>query len=158
MDAKTSSKAEPLASSKRSQTFYKSNSRKQLSSFILFASTVIFLNLSPPQQSSDIVNNSHPQNLNHAQNELSRLELPDKQRDNIAYWLSFIEMIFNQPTKGSQLRGKRNQIVLAEAKIIGKIAKMWYIKKKIRKFNKKLKKHTIAVPVITAIPIYEHSY
>lgn len=55
---------------------------------------------------------------------------------------------------------KRHQIVrlLGEAKMLAKMAKIWFIKKKIKKLNKKLKKHTIAVPVITAIPIYEHSY
>lgn len=49
-------------------------------------------------------------------------------------------------------------IMFSEAKMLIKMAKMIYIKKKIKKLNKKLKKHTIAVPVITAIPIYEHSY
>lgn len=52
----------------------------------------------------------------------------------------------------------RNQHGLVEGKIFKKVAKVLYIKKKIKKLGKKLKKHTIAVPVFTAIPIYEHSY
>lgn len=70
----------------------------------------------------------------------------------------------NNNNCSSQLDGaKQNQnghslIMFCEAKMLVKMAKMIYIKKKIKKLNKKLKKHTIAVPVITAIPIYEHSY
>ena len=55
-------------------------------------------------------------------------------------------------------RGASTNVMFADAKVLGKMAKVWYIKKKLKKVAKKLKKKTIALPVITAIPIYEHSY
>ena len=69
--------------------------------------------------------------------------------------LKFAKLMFSNPMR----LGKRTmRYTQAEAKILGKMAKVWYIKKKVKKLGKKLKKHTIAVPVFTAIPIYEHSY
>lgn len=69
--------------------------------------------------------------------------------------VNFMTLMFTNPIK----LGQRNlRFTMAEAKVIGKMAKVWFIKKKIKKLSKKLKKHTIAVPVFTAIPIYEHSY
>lgn len=69
--------------------------------------------------------------------------------------LTFMQLMFTNPVK---LGTRRLRVTLADAKVIGKMAKVWFIKKKIKKLSKKLKKHTIAVPVFTAIPIYEHSY
>lgn len=74
---------------------------------------------------------------------------------NLQSCLKFIGLMFTNPIR----LGKRTtRSIQAEAKVLGKMAKVWYIKKKIKKLSKKLKKHTIAVPVFTAIPIYEHSY
>lgn len=75
--------------------------------------------------------------------------------ENLQACLKFVELMFTNPLK---LGVRRTRSIQAEAKVLGKMAKMWYIKKKIKKLSKKLKKHTIAVPVFTAIPIYEHSY
>ena len=69
--------------------------------------------------------------------------------------LEFARLMFKSPLRLSQ---RTTRFTLAEARVLGKMAKVWYIKKKIKKLSKKLKKHTIAVPVFTAIPIYEHSY
>lgn len=45
-----------------------------------------------------------------------------------------------------------------EALMLTDMARMWYIKKKIRKIGKKLRKSTIALPIFTTIPIHGHSY
>lgn len=74
---------------------------------------------------------------------------------NLQSCFKFVELMFTNPMK---LGVRQTRSIQAEAKVLGKMAKMWYIKKKIKKLSKKLKKHTIAVPVFTAIPIYEHSY
>lgn len=148
------------------------NSRRQFSSFVLFLSVVVLVNLCPfhdefnyekshPQQTSsnlilpenDAVSSSQslnsllaqirpPMNLNAY---LVRLDV----------CLRFIKLMFSNPMK---LGPKTVRFTQAEARMLGKMAKVWYIKKKIKKLSKKLKKHTIAVPVFTAIPIYEHSY
>jgi len=140
-----------------------SNNRNQFSSFILFLSVIILVNLCPFQPEFG------------AQNFGEQKFCPDEtkvgpmgsvgssaQRSTLQGYLAhledglhFVRLIFTNPMRLSK---RATRSTLAEAKVLGKMAKMWYIKKKIKKLSKKLKKHTIAVPVFTAIPIYEHSY
>lgn len=158
-----------------------SSNKQQFSSFILFLSVVIIVNLSPFQ--SDLELSQQPNDA--ARVDGSNMEpiaeiMPNKQRHptvatsgeqhgsgylhqlssanylrNLQACFKFIELMFTNPIR---LSGRQTHSIQAEAKVLGKMAKMWYIKKKIKKLSKKLKKHTIAVPVFTAIPIYEHSY
>lgn len=149
-----SSKRKPAASNNLAPP-----NRKELSSFALFLSVVIFLNLCPFEQpaSSNTLDRSGIATKQGHQ----YYEYVARQRD-LGYLdatFSFVKLMFKNPIDLSvSERTRPMRFMQADAKIIAKMAKMWYIKKKIKKFNKKLKKHTIAVPVITAIPIYEHSY
>lgn len=132
------------------------NSRKQLSSFILFLSVVIFVNLCPFHSDLDLFN-SGSYVSRHGQG--ARLdEAPLNLSEDASYLgvcMRFMRLMFTNPVDFSK---RSLKVYQADARVIGKMAKMWYIKKKIKKLSKKLKKHTIAVPVFTAIPIYEHSY
>lgn len=144
------------------------HNRKQISSFVLFISAIVILNLCPPfqkdfEQSSDqanqktiiqsILDNKSSSLIPEAREEIQLTF--DSLARNVEGCLRFAKLMFTNPMR----LGKRtNTFSLAEARVLGKMAKVWYIKKKIKKLSKKLKKHTIAVPVITAIPIYEHSY
>lgn len=122
----------------------------QFSSFILFAALIVLLNLCPPFQLD--FDNDRQQVA-----PINRLQLPSQQQY-LSYFetsLQFVRLVFRSPLR---LDARTTRYSLAEARVLGKMAKVWYIKKKIKKLSKKLKKHTIAVPVFTAIPIYEHSY
>lgn len=124
----------------------------QFSSLLLFASLVLFLNLCPPFQ----LDFDQPRTQQWPQ--ARQLLAPSNQRACLSYFesgLQFVRLIFTNPMR---LEARASRFSLAEARMLGKMAKVWYIKKKIKKLSKKLKKHTIAVPVFTAIPIYEHSY
>lgn len=117
---------------------------------MLFASSVIILNLCTFEP--DLATYSIGQHVDQPAKSLGSSEQLDS-------CLTLIKRIFSNPLNIPQSRPARHRRVFqADAKVLAKVAKMWYIKKKIKKLNKKLKKHTIAVPVITAIPIYEHSY
>ena len=155
---------------------------RQLSSFILFASVVILLNLCPPfnldsdQALSHSKSAQHITTLNtgfsslestmsqlnnpsHSLTTRSQVNTQNKQHFECTTYLDkcleFVKLMFTNPMRMSK---RTTRFSLAEARVLGKMAKVWYIKKKIKKLSKKLKKHTIAVPVFTAIPIYEHSY
>lgn len=117
-------------------------SKGQLSSFVLFVSLVLLINLCPPFE------------LDFG---IQPLRMPN-QRQCLGYFessLQFVRLMFRNPMR---MEARATRYTLAEARVLGKMAKVWYIKKKIKKLGKKLKKHTIAVPMFTAIPIYEHSY
>lgn len=158
------------------------NNRKQFSSLVLFVSVIIIVNLCPPFQ-PDLepevqkcllkkgsnfvgVNNNEASYCEQQGGETflsvwsdSINKLSETRASTLRYHLNtclkFIRLMFTNPIK----LGKRTvRYTVADAKVLGKMAKVWYIKKKIKKLSKKLKKHTIAVPVFTAIPIYEHSY
>lgn len=153
--------------------------RQQFSSFIFFLSVIIIVNLSPFSTDLELFQDDDTTATTTSQisltiptsnrNEQNMLIIKpsvatEKQLDSSGYeayltqlraCLKFIGLMFTNPIKlGRRTTGS----IQAEAKVLGKMAKMWYIKKKIKKLSKKLKKHTIAVPVFTAIPIYEHSY
>lgn len=137
--------------------------RKQLSSFILFLSVIIFVNLCPFHPELELFNNNDDNNNNnyHHLNDSKHAALTTTQiiqNTNLNSCFEFIRLMFTNPINFNKRKGIRRGSIQAEARVIGKMAKMWYIKKKIKKLSKKLKKHTIAVPVFTAIPIYEHSY
>lgn len=163
--------------SKRSQVAPQCG-KSQLSSFILFASLIILINLCPFQNDFDETPVAGRDNLPNVANKSPLgggitevnygLDLPItaqqvQQAQNYAdSYLSylqtswqFVRLMFSQPLR---LNKRVLRYTQAEARVLGKMAKVWYIKKKIKKLSKKLKKHTIAVPVFTAIPIYEHSY
>lgn len=142
--------------------------KSQLSSFLLFASLIILINLCPFQSdfySDDVASRT---TITRQAGPLSSSVWPtsgnnDKelQLTSSSYLtylqtsLEFVKLVFRQPLR---LNKRVTRCSQAEARVLGKMAKVWYIKKKIKKLSKKLKKHTIAVPVFTAIPIYEHSY
>jgi hypothetical protein len=139
--------------------------KSQLSSFILFASLIILINLCPFQTDLDDASPGHligkPAAFP-AINEISLARLQQRTQFHAGSYLSylrasleFVRLMFSQSLR---LNKRVTRHTLAEARVLGKMAKVWYIKKKIKKLSKKLKKHTIAVPVFTAIPIYEHSY
>lgn len=149
------------------------NNRKQFSSFVLFLSVIIIVNLCPFQPdietcypTNDSRNNEQQcsQQQNEAETFLALFSSSINKigetktftyRHHMNNCFKFIRLMFTNPLR----LGKRaTRFTVADAKVLGKMAKMWYIKKKIKKLSKKLKKHTIAVPVFTAIPIYEHSY
>lgn len=142
-----------------------------MSSFVLFLSVIILVNLCPFQ--SDFEPSSGHQDEQQQQPVARMVTFEQNNRPKLASenltfsrqyshllthmeaCLEFVKLMFKNPMK----LGKRTtRFTLAEARVLGKMAKVWYIKKKIKKLSKKLKKHTIAVPVFTAIPIYEHSY
>lgn len=135
----------------------KSQSRNQLSSFVLFISVIIIVNLCPFEPQPERTSTDDP-----ASTGMLRPNSAEQVHQALSSLLShvqtsvnFMTLMFTNPIK----LGQRNlRFTMAEAKVIGKMAKVWFIKKKIKKLSKKLKKHTIAVPVFTAIPIYEHSY
>lgn len=161
--------------------FLSTNNRKQFSSLILFVSVIIMVNLCPLQpdlepESSCVLRERKYDNGDNNNNNFQQY-CPHRGETFLSVWsnsinklsetkastyrfyldtcLKFIRLMFTNPMR----LGKRTvRYTMAEAKVLGKMAKMWYIKKKIKKLSKKLKKHTIAVPVFTAIPIYEHSY
>lgn len=157
------------------------NNRKQFSSLILFVTVIIIVNLCPFQpdieptatkcllknEASFGVKNSNEVVSTYCEESETFLsiwsdsinKLSETRASTLRYHLNtcfkFIALMFTNPIK----LGKRTmRYTVADAKVLGKMAKVWYIKKKIKKLSKKLKKHTIAVPVFTAIPIYEHSY
>jgi hypothetical protein len=139
--------------------------KSQLSSFILFAGLIILINLCPFQ--TDPADESARTAVD-LQPELagpgSAAHLAAQPSQNYAHLymnylqasVDFVRLMFSQPPL--RLNKRVTRFTQAEARVLGKMAKVWYIKKKIKKLSKKLKKHTIAVPVFTAIPIYEHSY
>lgn len=146
------------------------NNRRQFSSFVLFLSVVVLLNLCPfhdefnyeklhPQTGDNLMpyEKQVPQSINL----LEQIRSPMTPMNLNAYLvkldscLRFVKLMFSNPIR---LGPRTVRFTQAEARMLGKMAKVWYIKKKIKKLSKKLKKHTIAVPVFTAIPIYEHSY
>lgn len=144
--------------------------QQQLSSFVLFASVILFVNLCPPFQQDLPAKYTNDQDREFSKSapatktpstEETLLGATSGRLPPIAccsWWqncLRFIRLVFTSPIKLGQRTTRYTQ---AEAAMLGKMAKVWYIKKKIKKLGKKLKKHTIAVPVFTAIPIYEHSY
>lgn len=164
-----------------------SNGKQQFSSLILFILVIIIVNLSSFQSDlemllhrDEISSSDHTSTSKNDQQILTATELrpneegdptvlTDKQLDgefgyyfkhadymkNLRTCFKFFELMFTNPIR---LNRRRTRSIQAEARVLGKMAKVWYIKKKIKKLSKKLKKHTIAVPVFTAIPIYEHSY
>lgn len=142
MDA---SKSNKLAT----HTIISSSNRKQFSSFILFLSVIIIVNLCPFQHDFG--------NFEQKAQSFSTSKRSEHQSYivHIERCYEFVKLMFTNPIRMS---GRTTRFMQADAKVLGKMAKMWYIKKKIKKLSKKLKKHTIAVPVFTAIPIYEHSY
>lgn len=156
--------------------------KSQFSSMLLFASVIVLVNLCPFEQdlhtnSSKGINNNkdiipHQVDLLLSSSQMSmencHLNTAKKQQQctnettNLMYishqiekFLKIVKLMFSNPIKMNQ---RVVRYTMAEARVLGKMAKVWYIKKKIKKLSKKLKKHTIAVPVFTAIPIYEHSY
>lgn len=133
--------------------------KSQLSSFILFASLIIMINLCPFQTDhQDQTLSTGGQNLPRSSGLLQHKQHYDTSSSSLTYLRSsfeFVKLMFSQPLR---LNKRVTRFTQAEARVLGKVAKVWYIKKKIKKLSKKLKKHTIAVPVFTAIPIYEHSY
>ena len=137
--------------------------RKQFASCILFLSAVILVNLCPFHSELELIepsdNKPQPQAQPQPQIELNTMQANQREDASLAgqlkSCLQFVQLMFTNPVR----LGKRTtRFTQAEARVLGKMAKVWYIKKKIKKLSKKLKKHTIAVPVFTAIPIYEHSY
>lgn len=154
--------------------------RKQLSSFILFISVVIFVNLCPFHPELSLFDNAPESNIEELTNAISQAAggkqiisvhshggFQTTTRPEVTHessflnrCLAFVKLMFTNPIKFNRQRSAHSTrgSLQAEARVIGKMAKVWYIKKKIKKLSKKLKKHTIAVPVFTAIPIYEHSY
>lgn len=158
-----------------------SNNKQQFSSLILFLSVIIIVNLSPFQSDLEIYQQPNdaatidgsnmepiaeimPNEHRHPTAATSKEQLDSgylhqlssaNYLKNLQACFKFIELMFTNPIRLSR---RQTRSIQAEAKVLGKMAKMWYIKKKIKKLSKKLKKHTIAVPVFTAIPIYEHSY
>ena len=141
-----------------------SNNRKQFSSFILFLSVIIIVNLCPfdsdlkeaPQQDATNVSKYlFHTTAQQEQQSSNHLSLTSGYLEQMQRCIRFVQLIFTNPIRLNQ---RTTRFFQADAKMLGKMAKMWYIKKKIKKLSKKLKKHTIAVPVFTAIPIYEHSY
>lgn len=136
--------------------------RKQLSSFILFLSVIIFVNLCPFHPELELFNSNNNESTNVIQHKYSTTKhnynIIGKTDNYLNNCFEFIKLMFTNPVNFNKRHGIRRGSIQAEARVIGKMAKMWYIKKKIKKLSKKLKKHTIAVPVFTAIPIYEHSY
>lgn len=140
----------------------------QLSSFVLFLSVVILVNLCPFDSETNwfaakfahtnLMTANQKQTSDDASTQLNNFMRPPPGYVPGQFASSFVEvvrLVFTQPVRLSR---RTTYSTFAEAKVLGKMAKMWYIKKKIKKLSKKLKKHTIAVPVFTAIPIYEHSY
>lgn len=153
------------------------NTRKQSSSLILFVFAIIIVNLCPlqpdlePEVTCALLERSHEADIDTQQHcpkqgetflsawSRSIKQLSETEASTYGHYLKrcleFIKLMFTNPMR---LNRRTMRYTLADARVLGKMAKMWYIKKKIKKLSKKLKKHTIAVPVFTAIPIYEHSY
>lgn len=143
-----------------------SNRKQPFPSFVLLLTVVILFTLSPFQLR---LNNPELSNETQIVNQLSPTsELLNSERvtgsEEAPYHRSYFESYvikFLQTMswfKLNPIKFSCERFNQAEAKVLGKMAKMWYIKKKLKKLGKKLKKHTIAVPVFTAIPIYEHQY
>lgn len=136
------------------------NNRRQLPSLVLLLTVVVFVNLCAFHD--DLASEDQPalvlSNSSATHNQIQKIKLQDTSVSkwiNLDECLQFVKLMFSSPIK---LGPRRIRFTQAEARMLGKMAKVWYIKKKIKKLSKKLKKHTIAVPVFTAIPIYEHSY
>lgn len=146
--------SECTASSKNlTRLTHKTNQRSQLSSFVLFISVIIIVNLCPFDPQPELSEPKMSQQSSFDGSQVARIT--SNLQACLGSSVEFVALMFTSPIK----LGQRNlRFTLAEAKVIGKMAKVWFIKKKIKKLSKKLKKHTIAVPVFTAIPIYEHSY
>lgn len=67
--------------------------------------------------------------------------------------------LINNEQLTNQLTNQRSSgFLLVEGRVVGRMARMWYIKKQLKKLNKKLKNTTITLPIITRIPVYDHSY
>lgn len=138
------------------------NQKSQFSSFVLFIFVIILINLCPPFQVPEVEHSVDITSIDRmAATELINTlssqynEQGTYLAEQIESCLRFIKLMFTNPM---QLGQKTMRFTLAEAKVLGKIAKVMILKKKIKKFGKKLKKHTIAVPIFTAIPVYEHAY
>ena len=145
----------------------------QFSSFVLFSLVVVLVNLCPYQSDNLDVEQLKTSTTTTTQldslisgtkslidrmtsaTQKGQLSSPSFLVRQIQTCFDFAKLMFSNPTRLSK---RTTRFTLSEARILGKMAKVWYIKKKVKKLSKKLKKHTIAVPVFTAIPIYEHSY
>ena len=136
--------------------------RQQFSSALLFVAAIVLVNLLPFEQDLPMGRSSSGLDSDKLEAALEKVggaagaAQPSPERLNhIRACIAFVKLMFTNPAR---LGGRAMRYTQAEARVLGKMAKVWYIKKKIKKLSKKLKKHTIAVPVFTAIPIYEHSY
>lgn len=131
------------------------NYEKHSSSVVLFLSVILIFNLCSFRQDFELFeppSESSPMML--ASNESTII----KKSTYLVDIQSYINLVMSLYCKRIRSERETVRFTQVEALMLGKMAKVWYIKKKIKKLGKKLKKHTIALPVFTAIPIYEHSY
>lgn len=142
------------ASTIRAPEVNKRTNLRQLPSFLLFLSAIILLNLCPFQTELNPVHETNEDSQTLMSQHVKSTGF-SAQLYNLEACANFVKLMFTNPLR---LDRKATSFFVADAKVIGKMVKVLYIKKKIKKLGKKLKKHTIAVPVFTAIPIYEQSY
>lgn len=137
-----------LAQCKKRNKSYTFNILK--GNFIFWLTTIVLLNLIPN-------NNNQNTQLSHlAKQQFNTCN--GKDTTHISQSTHPMSLFDTLRQSINLISSRSSGITTVNAKVLGKMAKVWYIKKKLKKMAKKIKKHTIAVPVFTAIPIYEHSY